>query len=227
MTTDDTISAVARHLHAGTAHPVHHRGRHFGRFRAADLSWRWVGCTTRSDGGGLRIEEVLSGEVFALRPDLTWKYPDPDRGELPGHSRMPHIGRLRCSAGISSGSWCSPERRWPAPGCGQCGHHRDPRQSPGLIKPSATTKKPADDMSGGKFRRAARPVAACCGRKSCSSARPAGRRAGALHHGPAGGLRHRWFQHRHFQCLSRIVQPVVYAASAGIPTVEINPARTS
>ena len=74
MTTDDTISAVARHLA---------QARRILFITGAGISadsglptYRGVGGLYDSDltAEGLRIEEVLSGEVFALRPDLTWKY---------------------------------------------------------------------------------------------------------------------------------------------------------
>ncbi len=227
MTTDDTISAVARHLA---------QARRILFITGAGISadsglptYRGVGGLYDSDltAEGLRIEEVLSGEVFALRPDLTWKYliqiEENCRGAQPNaaHRAIALLGRhlervmvftqnvdgLHRAAG--SADIIEIHGNLQALMCTVCDH-----------------EETADDMSGREIP----PRCPACG----GVLRPKVVLFGeAL---PEDELE------RFIMALQEgfdivfsigtssvfpyIVQPVVYAASAGIPTVEINPART-
>lgn len=176
---------------------------------------------------GLRIEEALSGEVFAIRPDITWKYliqiEENCRGALPNaaHRAIAVLERHLERVMVFTQN---------VDGLHRAAGSEEIVEIHGNLQELACTVCPHEEEAGDMGGREIPPRCPACG----GVLRPKVVLFGeAL---PEEEL-DRFidaFQEGFDMVFSigtssifpYITQPVVFAASSGIPTVEINPART-
>lgn len=176
---------------------------------------------------GLRIEEALSGEVFALRPDITWKYliqiEENCRGARPNaaHRAIALLERRLARVMVYTQNVDGLHR--------QAGS-RDIIEIHGNLQQLMCTACPHEEVANGLEGREIPPRCPDCG----GILRPKVVLFGEEL--PSDAL-DRFIDafHEGFDIVFSIgtssifpyiVQPVIMAATSGIPTVEINPART-
>ena len=221
------LDAVAEHLrHARTALFI------TGAGISADSglpTYRGVGGLYDSEATeeGLRIEDALSGEVFAMRPDITWKYliqiEENCRGAKPNAAHLAiaaldeHLDRVMVFTQNVDGLHR------------QAGS-RDIVEIHGNLQelecPECSHEEIAADLSG----REVPPLCPACG----AVLRPRVVLFGeALPEEPLDRFIDAFqegfdivFTIGTSSIFPYITQPVVLAAGSGIPTVEINPSRT-
>ena len=176
---------------------------------------------------GLRIEEALSGEVFSVRPDITWKYliqiEENCRGALPNAAHRAiaclddyldrvmvftqNVDGLHRAAG--SREIIEIHGNLQELKCTSCHHQEVAADFSGRLMP------PRCPLCGGVLR----PKVVLFG--EVLPEEPLERFIGALQSGFDIV-----FSIGTSSVFPYITQPVVFAAGGGIPTVEINPART-
>lgn len=225
--TEAALDAVAEHLrHARSALFI------TGAGISADSglpTYRGVGGLYDSEATaeGLRIEDALSGEVFARRPDITWKYliqiEENCRGARPNPAHLAmacleeHLDRVMVFTQNVDGLHR------------QAGSHEIVEIHGNLQELECTEcshEEAADDLSG----REVPPLCPLCG----AVLRPKVVLFGeALPEDELDRFIEAFqegfdivFTIGTSSIFPYITQPVVLAAGSGIPTVEINPART-
>ncbi|HLO62729.1 MAG TPA: NAD-dependent deacylase [Azonexus sp.] len=225
--TEAAIAAVARHL-AQAKRVLFITGAGISADSGLP-TYRGVGGLYDSEvtAEGLRIEEALSGDVFATRPDITWKYliqiEEGCRGAQPNAAHraiavlQDHLERVMVSTQNVDGLH-------------RAAGSRDIVEIHGNLQELACTVCAHEEVVGDMSGREIPPRCPACG----GVLRPKVVLFGeAL---PEDEL-DRFidaFQEGFDMVFSigtssifpYITQPVVFAASSGIPTVEINPART-
>lgn len=225
--TEAAIAAVARHL-AGARRALFITG--------AGISADSGLPTYRGVGGlydrevtdeGLRIEEALSGEVFALHPEITWKYliqiEESCRGALPNaaHRAIAQLERHLERVMVFTQN---------VDGLHRAAGSTDIVEIHGNLQSLACTACPHEEAAGDMSRRAVPPLCPSCG----GVLRPKVVLFGeALPEDELDRFIDAFqegfdivFSIGTSSIFPYIVQPVVFAASSGIPTVEINPVRT-
>ena len=221
------LDAVAEHLrHARTALFI------TGAGISADSglpTYRGVGGLYDSEATeeGLRIEDALSGEVFAMRPDITWKYliqiEENCRGAKPNAAHLAiaaldeHLDRVMVFTQNVDGLHR------------QAGS-RDIVEIHGNLQALECTECSHEEMAADLSGRDVPPLCPACG----AVLRPRVVLFGeALPEEPLDRFIDAFqegfdivFTIGTSSIFPYITQPVVLAAGSGIPTVEINPSRT-
>lgn len=224
---EETISAVAYHLG---------RARRVLFITGAGISadsglptYRGVGGLYDSEitAEGLRIEEALSGEVFAMHPDITWKYliqiEENCRGAQPNAAHRAiamlqhHLDRVMVFTQNVDGLH-------------RAAGSTDIVEIHGNLQALVCTVCAHEEVAGDMGNREIPPRCPSCGGvlrpKVVLFGEPLpeeelDRFIDAFQEGFD-----MVFSIGTSSIFPYIVQPVVFAASSGIPTVEINPART-
>lgn len=230
--TDETcieagISAIARHLEGA-------RSALFitGAGISADSglpTYRGVGGLYDSEitDEGLRIEEALSGDVFSARPDITWKYliqiEENCRGARPNaaHRAIALLERHLERVMVFTQN---------VDGLHRAAGSTDIVEIHGNLQELACTACCREEAAGDMSRREVPPRCPSCG----GVLRPKVVLFGeALPEDELDRFIDAFqegfdivFSIGTSSIFPYIVQPVVFAAGSGIPTVEINPART-
>ncbi|WP_434516198.1 NAD-dependent deacylase [Dechloromonas sp. ARDL1] len=230
--TDETrieadISAIARHLE-GARRALFITGAGISADSGLP-TYRGVGGLYDSEvtDEGLRIEEALSGEVFSVRPDITWKYliqiEENCRGARPNaaHRAIALLERYLERAMVFTQN---------VDGLHRAAGSTDIVEIHGNLQELACTICEHEEMAGDMSRREVPPCCPSCG----GVLRPKVVLFGeALPEDELDRFIDAFqegfdivFSIGTSSIFPYIVQPVVFAASSGIPTVEINPART-
>lgn len=176
---------------------------------------------------GLRIEEALSGDVFAMRPDITWKYliqiEENCRGAQPNaaHRAIALLERHLERVMVFTQN---------VDGLHRAAGSTDIVEIHGNLQALACTVCDYEEAAGDMSRREVPPRCPSCG----GVLRPKVVLFGeALPEDELDRFIDAFqegfdivFTIGTSSIFPYIVQPVVFAASSGIPTVEINPART-
>lgn len=224
---DATLDAVADHLrHARSALFI------TGAGISADSglpTYRGVGSLYDSDitSEGLSIEEALSGDVFAVRPDITWKYlieiEENCRGARPNmaHRAIASLERQLDRVMVFTQNVDGLHRQ---AGSGEI------VEIHGNLQTLMCTVCPHEERASDLIGRAVPPLCPSCG----AVLRPKVVLFGeALPEDELDRFIEAFqegfdivFSIGTSSIFPYIVQPVVLAAASGIPTVEINPAQT-
>lgn len=224
---DAAISAIARHLE-GARRALFITGAGISADSGLP-TYRGVGGLYDSEvtDEGLRIEEALSGEVFSVRPDITWKYliqiEENCRGARPNaaHRAIARLERYLERAMVFTQN---------VDGLHRAAGSRDIVEIHGNLQELACTACEHEEVAGDMSRRGVPPRCPSCG----GVLRPKVVLFGeALPEDELDRFIDAFeegfdivFTIGTSSIFPYIVQPVLFAVGNGIPTVEINPART-
>lgn len=224
---DAAISAIARHLE-GARRALFVTGAGISADSGLP-TYRGVGGLYDSEitDEGLRIEEALSGEMFSVRPDITWKYliqiEENCRGARPNaaHRAIARLERHLERVMVFTQN---------VDGLHRAAGSTDIVEIHGNLQELACTVCDYEAAAGDMSRREVPPRCPSCG----GVLRPKVVLFGeALPEDELDRFIDAFqegfdivFSIGTSSIFPYIVQPVVFAASNGIPTVEINPART-